>query len=166
MDSGLIMPDLVVPDLGIMQPRELFVPGLPISQGSKRHVGGGVMIEQTAARLKPWRATIIAEVQAAGWHHIPILSGPVQLGLVFLFPRPKYHYGTGRNADRLRPNAPNWHHITPDGSKAQRAVEDALVIAGALKDDSQIAVWSGSKQYGSRPGVRITLRPISREELV
>ena len=39
-------------------------------------------------------------------------------------------------------------------------MEDALVDAGVLRDDCQIAVWSGAKEYGTAPGVRITLEPI------
>lgn len=139
--------------------RTCFVPGLPIAQGSKRHVGNGVMIE-SAKGLKPWRAAVVSIVRASLWHTDPILAGPVQLALVFVFPRPQYHYGTGKNAGQLKDRAPHWHDKKPDASKIQRAVEDALVDAGVLRDDCQIAVWSGAKEYGTAPGVRISLEPI------
>ena len=36
----------------------LFVPGIPAPQGSKRHVGHGVMVE-SSARVKSWRVDIV-----------------------------------------------------------------------------------------------------------
>lgn len=146
--------------------REIFVPGVPAAQGSKRFVGRGggkgVMVESSKA-LKPWRATIVGLLHDAGWHHDPLLVGPVRLVLVFKFPRPQYHYGTGRNAGLLRAAAPFWHDKKPDASKLQRAVEDALTDAGVIRDDCQIAQWSGAKEYATAPGVLIRVEPITEE---
>lgn len=140
--------------------RTVFVPGLPRPQGSKKafqHKGGAIVLMEMSKGLRPWRDSVMAAVQAEGWHTDPLIVGPVQLQLLFVLPRPKHHYRTGRFAHELKPASPHWHSHTPDASKLQRAVEDALVQAGALRDDAQIAVWSGAKEYGSTPGVRITL---------
>ena len=40
-----------------MTPVEFEVVGLPAAQGSKRHVGNGVMVESSKA-LKPWRSAV------------------------------------------------------------------------------------------------------------
>lgn len=139
--------------------RTLFVPGIPAAQGSKRHVGGGRMVEMSK-RLKPWRATIAAAVIDAGWATDPILTGPVSLTAAFLMPRPKHHYRTGRNAQTLKANAPVMVDKAPDLDKLVRAVCDALTQAGAWRDDSQVAEISTYKRYievGEEPGVRISV---------
>lgn len=146
--------------------RTVFVPGLPASQGSKKavlHKTSGRVVMMESSKLRPWRDSVMAAVRAEGWHHEPLIVGPVQLQLLFVLPRPKHHYRTGRFAHELKSNAPHWHSGVPDASKLQRAVEDALVQAGALRDDAQISVWSGAKEYGSTPGVRITLLPIDSD---
>ena len=135
----------------------IFVPGIPAPQGSKRHVGRGIMVESSKA-LKPWRSTVVATVVEAGWE--PVLHGPVEVILHFTFPRPKGHYGTGRNADRLKPTAPEHHTVKPDADKLARAVLDALVQSGALRDDSQVARLRVTKGYG-RPGVQIDMEALS-----
>lgn len=138
-----------------MSPLQLFVPGIPAAQGSKRHVGRGVMIE-SSKRLRPWRATVTAAIVEAGWHHDPVLAGPVAVSLMFYFPRPRAHYGTGRNANRLKDSAPLWHDKRPDVDKLARAVLDAITESGTLRDDCQVVALSARKRYGP-PGVAITL---------
>ena len=134
-------------------PYNLFVPGLPAPQGSKKHVGHGVMVE-SSKRVKPWRATVTAAIVEAGWQHDPILYGPVGVSLTFSFPRPQAHYGTGRNADRIKANAPDWHDKRPDVDKLCRAVLDALTESGAIRDDAQVVQLHAAKVYG-QPGVAI-----------
>ena len=145
-----------------MSSRTVFVPGLPVTQGNKRHVGHGVMVE--SKNLKPWRATVAAHIIEAGWHHDPILAGPVECGLEFLLPRPGYHFGTGKNAGLLRPAAPTWHDKRGDLDKFSRAVFDALTDSGAIRDDAQIAVLRACKRWSTTPGVRITLQPIDQAD--
>lgn len=139
-----------------MSERVVFVPGLPAPQGSKRLVNGRMI--ESSKRLPQWRNAVTATIAEADWE--PILHGPVTLRLRFVFPRPKYHFRTGKFAAVLRDAAPLWHDRTPDASKVQRAVEDALVDAGVIRDDCQIASWAGSKQYGPKPGVWIELEEI------
>lgn len=139
-----------------MAERELFVAGHPAAQGSKRHVGGGHMVEMSK-RLKPWRAAIAEAIITAGWHHDPILSGPVRVQLDFVMPRPASHYGTGRNADRLKDTAPDWcDRAVGDLDKLCRAVLDAVTTAGAWRDDAQVVSLSATKRYG-RAGVTIAI---------
>lgn len=129
----------------------------PQPQGSKRHLGNGVMVE-SCKNLKPWR--YLVQQAAVNLNH-PTILGPVSLSCVFLFPRPKSHYTT---KGALRSNAPAFHAVKPDGSKCLRSTEDALVDAGLLQDDSRIAISSFTKRYCTaqeKPGAVITIIPLA-----
>jgi crossover junction endodeoxyribonuclease RusA len=129
----------------------------PQPQGSKRHLGNGVMVE-SCKNLKPWR--YLVQQAAVNLNH-PTILGPVSLSCVFLFPRPKSHY-TPKGT--LRSNAPAFHAVKPDGSKCLRSTEDALVDAGLLQDDSRIAISSYTKRYCTaqeKPGAIITVIPLA-----
>jgi Holliday junction resolvase RusA-like endonuclease len=105
------------------------VVGLPRPQGSKRHVGHGVMIEQSAG-LPEWRRLL---ADTARQHApTPPLDGPLCLSLVFRFPMP----ASRRKADRQAGVRPK--DTAPDLSKLVRAVEDALVAAAVIRDDARI----------------------------
>jgi len=72
--------------------------------------------------------------------------------MLFFLARPKSHYRTGRNADRLRENAPRRPAKMPDLSKLVRATEDALTDAGLWRDDAQVVEISAMKYWAdSRP---------------
>ena len=129
----------------------------PQPQGSKRHLGNGVMVE-SCKNLKPWR--YLVQQAAINLNH-PTIHGPVSLSCIFLFPRPKSHY-TAKGI--LKPSAPAFHSVKPDGSKCLRSTEDALVDAGLLQDDARIAVSSYTKRYtcpGEHPGALITVIPLA-----
>lgn len=139
--------------------------GIVAGQGSKRHVGNGVMIEQSK-RVKPWRAavrdaalTAITEWEHLGRTWVPY-AGPVRITITFVTRRPQGHYRTGRFTAVLRDNAPLWHAGTPDIDKALRATFDALTEAGIWRDDKLVAQVTASKVYGVRPGARIHVEPI------
>jgi Holliday junction resolvase RusA-like endonuclease len=132
---------------------DFFVAGVPVAQGSKRHVGGGKMIESSKS-LAPWRATIVSEAVKANPGKLRIV-GPVHLGLTFYFPRPASHYGTGRNAGKLKSSALIYKTSRPDIEKLCRAVCDALVQSGALQDDSLVVILHAKKIYDHPHGVRV-----------
>lgn len=68
---------------------------------------------------------------------VKMLSGPLGLSIVARFPRPKSHYGTGKNANTLKPSAPWAHTQKPDLSNILKIVEDAL-NGVVWHDDSEI----------------------------
>lgn len=136
----------------------LRVYGLPAPQGSKRHVGNGRMVE-SSKKVKPWRQDVAAAALAA--YTGPLIEGPVSVSVVFLFPRPKGHYGKRG----LKPSAPQW--LTSQGAgdldKLARATLDGL-SAGAggtlIKDDSQVVSLIASKRYccgDERPGALLSV---------
>lgn len=135
------------------------VRGIPGAQGSKRHVGRGIMVE-SSTKVKPWRTDVKAAAEAAliatdCWEtgH----RGPVAIRLAFTFARPAGHYGTGRNARTVKASAPAYptSRGLGDVDKLQRATFDALAAAGVIYDDSQITVVWASKAWGDTFGARI-----------
>jgi Holliday junction resolvase RusA-like endonuclease len=130
---------------------EITVYGIPGPQGSKRHVGSGVMIE-SSKKVKPWREAVKwAFVERYGGSERPGVSGPVSLEVVFTLARPK-------STKRDRPS------VKPDLSKLVRSTEDALTDIGAWEDDARVVVLMASKRYaGSKgalasPGAMIRIR--------
>jgi crossover junction endodeoxyribonuclease RusA len=140
------------------------VDGTPAPQGSKRHVGGGVMVEM-AKEARPWRDLIAWHAKQAigeqGWEPI---YGPVHVELLFRFARPASHYGTGKNQSKLKRSAPDYKFSTPDLDKLVRNVLDALVTAGVFRNDGQVAVLVADKRYAERPGLRVRVRPLDLRE--
>lgn len=152
-----------------MSPRpsiHFFIRGVkPITQGSKtgfpfRKKDGSLGVRMTSPNdkaLKDWRYLVhMAAVHELHEHYeddslkiqeeFPYL-GPVRMELVFTLQRPKGHFGTGRNKDKLKPSAPRFHTQKPDLFKLARAVEDALT--GLIyRDDSQIIQTKVTKQWG------------------
>lgn len=150
---------------------KFFVPGIPRPAGSKNtfkhsRTGNIVVTDSSGKPGREWRAVVkdFAMQQNPG----KPLSGPLYLKAWFYFPRPKAHYGTGRNASNLKPSAPSEHTTKPDTTKLLRAVEDCL--AGILfKDDCQITRQYAEKIYcipelSMVPGCRIQLEQLSLEK--
>ncbi len=125
----------------------IIVNGTPAPQGSKRHVGGGRMVEMSKA-VGPWREAVRAETQRTMIDHDP-LAGPVSVVIDFYLPRPKGHYRSGRNAHLLRDSAPVYPAGRPDLDKLARAVLDGITAGGAWKDDGQAAELTLRKLYST-----------------
>jgi crossover junction endodeoxyribonuclease RusA len=135
------------------------VRGLPAPQGSKRHVGGGRMVESSKA-VGPWREAVRAETQREMTWLGRALLGGIVVTLSFYLPRPKGHYGTGRNAGQLKASAPTCPAVAPDLDKLIRAVLDGLTEGGAWRDDGQVVSIAAGKFYADdrvAPGVLIEL---------
>ncbi len=123
----------------------------PAPQGSHRHVGNGVMVE-SCKRVKPWRILVADAAVRSG---ATLIRGPVAMSCVFIFTRPKGHFGKRG----LLPSAPRWHMVKPDGSKLVRSTEDALSKV-LYEDDARIVSGSFQKRYAvgdELPGAIITL---------
>jgi crossover junction endodeoxyribonuclease RusA len=136
---------------------EFTVPGVPAPQGSKNAFGG-----EANPRTRPWRAAITAE---ASMYYEEPLRGPVGVTADFVFPRPKSHFGTGKNAGTVKATAPFLaiSKKVGDLDKLCRAVGDALTGV-ALLDDSQIVCWSAEKRYGPSAHLRLRIVDLSEEE--
>jgi hypothetical protein len=114
------------------------VNGTPAPQGSKRaraiYKGRGKAREFTgrvaqvemSKKVKPWRQAVVDAAQHAigavgmfdDW--VPY-TGPVHVAIEFRIRRPLSHYRTGRFANLLRDNAPDFVITAPDTDKACRS---------------------------------------------
>lgn len=137
--------------------------GTPVAQGSKvanRHAPG--VRDANAKKLKPWRAEVAGvtadTMQAVGWK---TLDEPCEVAITFYSARPGGHYGTGRNAGVLKPNAPVWKATAPDIDKLTRAILDALTTSQAFRDDGRVARLVVEDLYADHAtGARITITPL------
>lgn len=126
---------------------EFFVPGRPAPQGSKRHVGHGIMVE-SSRELGPWRerVALAAHTAMAGSE---LLDGAVILTLEFVLSRPK------STPKRRTPAATK----RPDVDKLARAVLDAITDV-VIVDDAQVIDLRATKrlaELGEMPGVQIRI---------
>ena len=134
--------------------------GTPRPAGSKRHVGNGVIIDSSGAKGREWRASIQA---AAREHAGELLRGPLQVVMNFYQPRPKCHYGSGKNASMLKASAPTHPTGRPDCLKLARQVEDSLTNV-LWKDDAQIVSEHLSKNYGEPARCEVSVWTINDGE--
>lgn len=112
---------------------QFFVYGLPAPQGSKRHVGNGVMIE-SSKKVKPWREAVkfaALEANIFGMY----IKNSCELMVDFYLPRPK-----SRKKDVFVTTK-------PDIDKLLRSTFDALKDSGLIKDDSIICSTLARKRY-------------------
>ncbi len=112
------------------------VRGIPAAQGSKRHVGGGRMVEMSRA-VGPWREAVRAETQRAMNGTGP-LTGPVEVLATFVLPRPKSLPGRVVHPAKR-----------PDLDKLARALLDGLTEGGAWADDAQVIRLNAWKVYAT-----------------
>jgi crossover junction endodeoxyribonuclease RusA len=132
--------------------------GLPAPQGSKRHMGNGIMVESSKA-VKPWRVDVKHAALACKPHDWDTAL-PVSVSIVFRFKRPATHIGK----KGVKPSAPE--HCTSarngDIEKLVRSTHDAL-IGVAFDDDRQVVSLSASKRYCTTDepqGATITIIPL------
>jgi Holliday junction resolvase RusA-like endonuclease len=88
------------------------------------------------------------------------LNGPVVVEVVFSMPRPKSHFGTGRNAGILKPSAPKEHTQKPDIDNLIKFVLDCLNHCGVWHDDNDVVrivarkLWSPGDYGGTSINIR------------
>lgn len=126
--------------------------GKPEPQGSKRafvnkKTGKAALVDAKAS-TRVWRDDL-SKVMLAKRPPTP-LGGSVAVTLSVYLARPKSHFGTGRNAGKLKPSAPLYAPTKPDLDKIQRAVGDAGTGIWWV-DDGQIVEWHALKFY-AQPG--------------
>jgi hypothetical protein len=155
----------------VIGPLVITVHGKPAPQGSKRHVGNGVMVE-SSAKVRPWREAVKGAALDAlrDWspqnpaprENAPAcrrLDGPVEVSVCFCFDKPK-------SAPKRRRTWPTTR-TSGDVDKLLRATFDALTDAGVFRDDSQIVHVSAWKTFTDDqnapirvPGAVIRLREV------
>ena len=138
------------------------VVGIPAPQGSKTLTRWGAMIE-ASKKVKPWRTDV--KEAALKCYNSGALNLPVKAEIEFIFPRPKSHFGTGKNADILKPSAPKYCISRGNGDidKLARSTLDGLSVSAGgsvLEDDSLVVELNTKKRYVNKnelPGSYIAI---------
>lgn len=113
--------------------------GTPAPQGSKRHVGNGVMVE-SSAKVKPWREAVkwaVDDQHGQAVRDFDPFRGPVIVELVFTLAKP------ASAPKRTR----TWPSKRPDIDKLIRSTLDGLTDSGVIRDDAQIVQLTAAKRY-------------------
>ncbi len=130
----------------------VFVAGHAAPQGSKRHVGGGVLVE-SSKRVRPWRTDVREALCRRSGQPLRVFPGAVSVGIEFIMPRPK-------SGPRSKPGA----HCDgpPDLDKMARAVLDGLESSGVITNDSRVVQFHRLAKRladpGETPGAYIEIR--------
>lgn len=127
--------------------------GLPAAQGSKRHVGRGVMVEMSK-RLPAWRDSVTAAARDIADRLDGPLDGPLALTVEFRFPMPTSRRKAVREAGR------NPKTSAPDLDKCLRALGDGLEAGGLIRSDALIHRVTASKvEVVGWTGATVTITP-------
>jgi crossover junction endodeoxyribonuclease RusA len=131
-----------------------FVPGKPAPQGSKRHVGRGILIESSKA-LGPWReriAIVAREATGGAGPRMFTAGDPLAVHIEFVMPRPA---GTPKSRTPAAVKR-------PDVDKLARAVLDAITDV-LIHDDSAVVHLQATKRLAAidePPGADVTVAVI------
>lgn len=152
--------------------------GKPAPQGSKSFYGKGRVVE-SSPDVAVWRQQISDAIGYQQRGQQPALfDGPVHIDALFIMPRPRSHWRTGKHAGQLKATfeyaVPA---VYPDIDKILRATLDGLTATkktlpngkqhwlrdGLLKDDGQVTqLGHVEKIYespGNPPGAEIEIFP-------
>lgn len=132
----------------------LNIPGVPNTQQRHRHVRMGNFI-RTYDPSAPDKEDFLYKAIYECKPEIPIIS-PVSIVMDFYMPRPKSHFGTGKNAGKLKKNAPFRHSKKPDCDNLLKFCLDALNKI-YWKDDAQIYSIRVKKMYNDNPRTEIKI---------
>lgn len=127
---------------------QFFAAGMPKSKGSARAFvtprTNRAIITHSDKNTKTWQGVVSSAAIEAG---ITPIDGAVLVSMVFLLPRPKGHYGTGKNAGALKEWAKGLRpSAKPDVDKLSRTVLDALT--GLLyADDARVTCLVAKKRW-------------------
>lgn len=114
-------------------------------------------------KSEPW----MEQVKLAAMLAYPdneVENGPCILSAQFYFMRPKYHFGTGRNAGKVKASAPYCHAVFPDLSKLIRAIEDGITKSKVIwEDDSRICSYMDCRKKWTTEEERVEIQVYFQE---
>jgi len=137
------------------------VQGVAQPAGSKRPFkrgDGSLGVRDANDNARVWKNQV-ADKAALAMYDRDMLCGPLAMLVTFYVRRPRSHYGTGRNENVLKANAPYYPSTRPDTLKLTRAVEDALTGI-VYRDDAQISMQLTIRRYDETPRVTVLIGEI------
>jgi len=126
---------------------EIIVPGKPIAKKRPRFVQKTGRV-YNCQETEEGRFLLLAMGQMNNKFEKDI---PLIVSFLFVFDRPKSHFGTGRNANKLKGSSPLHHVCKPDLSNLIKMPEDILNNI-LWHDDSQIIKISSVEKRYAYPG--------------
>lgn len=131
----------------------IHIPGEPTAQARSRSTRRGHHYDPLKKFKEGIRVMIRSQVKG-----MEPLTGPLTLKCEFRMQRPKSHYGTGKNSDKLKMSAPYYHTIKPDMDNLKKMVMDCLTGI-VWVDDCQVCVFKESRKIYAdhNPGTFITI---------
>lgn len=136
---------------------KIIIPGPPIAKKRPRfaRIGKGVRT-YSDQETEEGKFVLFARQQIT-----QRFDGPLVMVCKFVMPRPKGHYGTGKNSGKLRPSAPVCHTTKPDTDNLIKFVWDCL-NGEAWKDDTQIVGIEAKKFYADdgEPRTEIEIKEV------
>ena len=139
--------------------QHFIIPGKPIAKKRPRFARRGKFV-MTYNDQETEEGRFLWEVKQQ--IKCPLLEGPIKIACVFYMPRPKSHYGTGKNAGKLKTNAPTLHTKKPDLDNMLKFCYDCLNQI-TWKDDSQIVENVAKKFYSDNPRTDIKIWTIKKD---
>jgi Holliday junction resolvase RusA-like endonuclease len=135
-----------------------FIAGTPKAQPRPKAARRGKnIIIYNPDTADTWKALIKHQTAES-----PRYSDAVKITLTFYLERPKSHYRTGKFSHILKGTAPEHHTQKPDIDNLEKAVLDALVVGGTLKDDSIVVEFPTKKKWselGDGSGCYVKIEP-------
>jgi len=147
------------------------IDGIPKPQPRvKAYVRGNHAGVYTPGTAKSWENCVALEAKQ---HQPPQpITGPVCCDIVFVLPRPKGHFSSGKKGGLSR-SAPVYWHTVGGGSKYggdadnfRKLVLDVLTHCGFWRDDGQVCDGLVRKRWcaiGERPGALVVVTPLPDE---
>ena len=144
-------------------PQELYfvVKGKPIAKKRPRFVRRGKFVG-TYNPQETEEGRFLWDVKAQIGNRKPI-EGPIIIQMTFYMPRPKNHFGSGKNEGVLKKTAPRFHTSTPDLDNLEKFVFDCLNGVVWI-DDALVVKATSIKAYAPVLGnesTEITIREVS-----
>ena len=124
---------------------DFYVHGSPLPLKRHRLTRRGRVYDPSADDKRVWMETALA------FCPVEPLTGAIEVELEFIMPRPKSHFGTGRNDGRLKPSVPTHHLHTPDLDNLVKFVLDAM-NGKFYVDDAQIISIACKKTFSAEKG--------------
>ena len=119
---------------------EIIIPGTPIAKKRPRFFRRGNHVG-TYNNQETEEGRAMLEIKSQ-WPGEP-LAGPVRLCMEFIFPRPKSHFGAGKNADRIKSSAPVVYLKKPDLDNLEKFAMDCMSGIVFVDDCQDVQIASG-----------------------
>lgn len=139
---------------------ECVIPGAPIGKGRPRAAKMGSHVRlYTPKRTADWERSS-ALIMKNQWQSAP-LDNICSVSIIAVFPRPK------RLLRKKDPEHRLWHSSKPDIDNVCKSVLDSMVMAGVIRDDTQVVILTARSVYASKsegPCVEVRLSSIDCED--